>query len=100
MDRVKRGELPSATQRMYTPARQSACCSATSVGVLFLFSLACFWIAWPYSWASTIVMAMSPLACPQRGQQHTAVPADGVVVVAEAGVDQSVGVVAAELLPS
>ena len=24
------------------------------------FSVACFWRAWPYSWASTIVMAMSP----------------------------------------
>ena len=41
MLRVKRGELPSATQRMYAPAKQSACCSDTSVGVPFLFSLAC-----------------------------------------------------------
>ena len=31
-DSVKRGELPSATQRMYAPAKQSACCSDTSVG--------------------------------------------------------------------
>ena len=33
MLRVKRSEFPSATQRMYEPAKQSACCSATSVGV-------------------------------------------------------------------
>lgn len=30
---VKRGDLPSATQRMYTPAKQSACCSETKDGV-------------------------------------------------------------------
>ena len=64
---VKRGELPSATQRMYTPARQSACCSETSVGVPFLFSLAIRWMAWPYSWAITIVTAMSPLASRSAG---------------------------------
>ena len=29
--KVKRSELSSATQRMYEPAKQSACCSATSV---------------------------------------------------------------------
>ena len=58
--RVKRGDLPSATQRMYTPARQSACCSATRVGTPLGFSVACFSRAWPYSWANTIVMAMSP----------------------------------------
>ncbi len=69
MDSVNRGELPSATHRMYTPAKQSACCSATSVGVPFLLSLASFWIAWPYSWASTIVMAMSPLACRSEGSR-------------------------------
>ncbi|PQM44080.1 hypothetical protein C1Y40_05761 [Mycobacterium talmoniae] len=57
---VKRGESPWATQRRYTPAKQSACCSATRIGVRFLVSLAALLIAWPYSWANTIGMAISP----------------------------------------
>ena len=67
VDSAKRGELSSATHRMYAPARQSACCSDTSVGVSSSTMPAWYWTAWPYSWASTIVTPMSPWASCSAG---------------------------------
>ena len=60
--RVKRGELSSATQRMYAPDRQSACCSDSSVGVSSSAMPDCRATACPYSWASTMTTPMSPCA--------------------------------------
>ncbi|PQM44718.1 hypothetical protein C1Y40_05121 [Mycobacterium talmoniae] len=58
--RVNRDDLPSATQRRYAPVKQSACCSATSIGVDLVTSRAMSSTACPYSCASAAVTDISP----------------------------------------
>ncbi|SLI39496.1 Uncharacterised protein [Mycobacteroides abscessus subsp. abscessus] len=55
---VKCADLPSATWRMNAPAKQSACCSLTITGSFGSTISAWSWMAWPYSWASTITTAI------------------------------------------
>src|SRR5581483_4976183 len=67
---VKRGDLPSTTQRMYTPAKQSACCSpvvAHSTESPWMRSAIVYWIECPYSCDSTRGTPKSPAVSRMSG---------------------------------
>ena len=89
---VLRGEardLPSATQRMYTPARAVGLLFGHQVGTPRGFNVACFCGRGPYLVGQHHGDGHIAIGFSQRRHQHRAVPADGVVLLAEAGVDES-----------